>query len=76
MGSLLSFQADDHGQGGMMGVSRSVSTLARVAGPVSAGLLFSVFGRNWPYYGGALVMAIVVILAIRIHKCTNISENE
>ena len=66
LSSSLSLQAGEDEQGGMMGVSRSATTLARVAGPASAGLLFSFFGRDWPYYGGALVMAIVIILAIRV----------
>jgi len=68
LSSSLSLQANDDEQGGMMGVSRSATTLARVAGPANAGLLFSVFGRDWPYYGGAVVMAIVVVLAIRVNS--------
>ena len=74
LSSSLSLQVGDDEQGGMMGVSRSASTLARVAGPANAGLLFSFFGRDWPYYGGALVMAVVVILAIRVS--TQISGRE
>ncbi len=66
LSSALSLQADEHEQGSMMGVTRSASTLARVAGPAFAGLLFSVYGRDWPYYGGALVMAVVVFLALGI----------
>jgi DHA1 family tetracycline resistance protein-like MFS transporter len=68
LSSSLSLQASEEEQGSMMGVSRSASTLARVAGPACAGLLFSFFGRDWPYYAGALVMALVVILALGISE--------
>jgi len=66
LSSSISLQAGDHEQGGMMGVSRSATTLARVAGPAIAGVLFSFLGMDWPYYAGAMVMAIVVLLAMRI----------
>ncbi len=63
LNSLISLQASEDEQGGVLGVTRSVSTLARVAGPAWAGLLFSLLGKDWPYFGGALVMVLVVILA-------------
>lgn len=49
-----------------MGITRSATTLARVVGPVWAGALFHYLGRDWPYYGGALVMGIVVVLGLRM----------
>jgi DHA1 family tetracycline resistance protein-like MFS transporter len=60
--SLVSLQAGAEDQGTVMGVSRSSSTLARVAGPAWAGAMFAYLGPDWPYYGGALVMAVVVAL--------------
>jgi len=66
LSSSLSLQASDSDQGSMMGVSRSATTLARVAGPAVGGVLFSFLGRDWPYYGGAAVMMIVVVLAFSI----------
>lgn len=50
-------------QGGTMGVTRSATTLARVVGPIFAGLLFEYLGKDWPFFVGALVMAGVVWLA-------------
>ncbi len=76
LSSSLSLQAGDDEQGGMMGVSRSASTLARVAGPANAGFLFSILGRDWPYYGGALVMAIVVILALRVNRKISVKTTD
>ncbi len=65
LNSLISLQTSDEDQGGIMGVTRSATTLARVGGPAWAGLLFTVFGMDWPYYGGACVMAVVVVLVVR-----------
>lgn len=63
LNALVSLQASEDDQGGVLGVTRSASTLARVAGPAWAGMMFSVLGRDWPYFGGAIVMGVVIILA-------------
>jgi DHA1 family tetracycline resistance protein-like MFS transporter len=68
LSSLISLKAGDGAIGGVMGVSRSATTLARVVGPAWAGLLFSWLGKDWPYFAGALVMAGVVILGARALK--------
>jgi len=62
--SLISLQVGDDEQGGIMGVTRSAATMARFLGPAWAGLLFETLGRDWPYFGGALVMAVVVGLGL------------
>jgi DHA1 family tetracycline resistance protein-like MFS transporter len=63
--SLISLQVGDDEQGGVMGVTRSAATVARFLGPAWAGLLFETLGRDWPYFGGALVMTVVVGLGLR-----------
>ena len=68
LNSLISLQVGADQQGGIMGVTRSASTMARFIGPAWAGLLFGVLGRDWPYFGGALVMVAVVILGVRAVK--------
>ncbi|HER26211.1 MAG TPA: MFS transporter, partial [Rhodospirillales bacterium] len=65
LSSLISRQVGPEEQGGMMGVSRSATTMARVIGPIWAGFLFAMMGMDWPYYGGTLVMIVVVVLAYR-----------
>ena len=62
MNSLISLQAHEDEMGGIMGVTRSASTMARFIGPAWAGLLFGFLGRDWPYFGGAAIMIIVLIL--------------
>ncbi|MBC8339319.1 MAG: MFS transporter [Rhodospirillales bacterium] len=62
LNSLISLQAHEDEMGGIMGVTRSASTMARFIGPAWAGLLFGFLGRDWPYFGGAAIMIIVLIL--------------
>jgi len=68
LNSLISLQSSEDEQGGIMGVARSSSTMARFIGPAWAGLLFGVLGRDWPYFGGALVMIVVAFLGFRALK--------
>ncbi len=75
LNSLISLQASDEEQGGIMGVTRSASTMARFLGPAWAGLLFGVLGRDWPYFGGALVMVAVVLLSIHALKSLESPES-
>lgn len=65
LNSAISLRVDEENQGMVMGVTRSATTLARVAGPAFAGLLFAVLGKDWPYFAGAAVMAVVMALVWR-----------
>jgi DHA1 family tetracycline resistance protein-like MFS transporter len=62
--SLISRQAGADERGGIIGVSQSASSLARVLGPAIAGPLFEAFGRNAPYYAAGAVMVFVVLAAL------------
>ena len=66
--SLISQQADSDERGGVLGVSQSASSLSRIIGPAIAGPLFDAFGRNAPYYAGAVVMALVVLMTLRVPR--------
>ena len=68
LNSLISLRSSEDEQGGIMGVTRSASTMARFIGPAWAGLLFGVIGRDWPYFAGALIMAVVAFLGLRAIK--------
>lgn len=70
LNSLISLQVGPTEQGGIMGVSRSVTTLARVVGPAWAGFLFAQFGRDWPYLAGGLVMIAVIALSVTVMRKT------
>lgn len=62
--SLISREASADERGGILGVSQSTQSLARVVGPLVSGPLFTAFGRNAPYFAGAAAMVVVVLLAI------------
>ena len=64
LNSLISLQVGPDLQGGIMGVARSVTTLARVIGPGWAGAIFYYVGKDWPFFGGTIIMAAVVLLSI------------
>jgi MFS transporter, DHA1 family, tetracycline resistance protein len=68
LNSLISVQVGEDEQGKVLGVTRSASTLARVAGPAWAGFLFTVLGKNWPFFGGAVVMIGVVLLGLWVRR--------
>ncbi|WP_051609919.1 MFS transporter [Terasakiella pusilla] len=64
LNSLISFEAGETERGGVMGASRSAATLARVLGPILAGILFAQLGRDIPYYAGFVIMLIVAAIAL------------
>ena len=68
LNSLISLQVGEDEQGGIMGVTRSASTMGRFIGPAWAGFLFGALGRDWPYFGGAIVMLGVVLLGLNALK--------
>jgi MFS family permease len=74
--SLISQQADPDERGGVLGVSQSASSLARILGPAIAGPLFEGFGRDTPYLVGALIMACVTVLAMRVPRGKSAATTE
>tara|TARA_R110002126_G_scaffold17513_10_gene68176 strand:- start:1140 stop:1748 length:609 start_codon:yes stop_codon:yes gene_type:complete len=64
LNTAISVRGDNDVQGGLMGVTRSATTLSRVVGPAMGGMVFAVVGRHAPYFAGALIMAIVAIVAL------------
>jgi len=68
MNSLISQQAAEDERGGVLGVSQSAQSLARILGPALAGAVYTLVGRNGPYFVSALVMAGVVVLALQIPR--------
>jgi len=67
LNSLISLEAAEHERGGIMGLARSATTLARVLGPACAGAIFGAIGKDSPYVVGALLMFALAWLAGRGH---------
>lgn len=62
--SLISLEAGPGQHGMYLGVAQSVASLARIFGPAWAGFCFVALGRDWPYFTGAMVMAVMLVLAL------------
>ena len=74
--SLISQQAEIDERGGVLGVSQSASSLSRILGPAAAGPLFELWGRNAPYYVGAVIMVGVVALAARLPRARRAAQRD
>jgi DHA1 family tetracycline resistance protein-like MFS transporter len=66
--SLISREAAIDERGGVLGVSQSTQSLARVIGPLAAGPLFTELGRNAPYWVAAAAMAVAALLAFGLMR--------
>ena len=60
----LSLSAPEDVQGGVLGLGRSASTLARAAGPAGAGYLFALAGKDWPFLIGAAIIGVVLVFSL------------
>ncbi len=68
LSSLISLAAAKTMRGGVLGISQSAASLARILGPAFAGAVFTLAGHNGPYVTGAAVMLLVLLLAIRLER--------
>jgi MFS family permease len=68
LNSLISRRAGADEQGSILGVAQSIGSLSRVLGPLIAGSLFSALGRNSPFFWGALVVGVSLLVAVRLPR--------
>ncbi len=64
--SIISNHAQSEEQGGVLGLTQSLSSLARVLGPVWGGWIFGAVGHAFPFLTGGVVMIIVLVASMRI----------
>jgi MFS transporter, DHA1 family, tetracycline resistance protein len=64
LGSMISRSTNETRQGGTLGVAHGLSALARVIGPICGTWLFQLLSPEAPYYLGAIVLAVVWIVAL------------
>lgn len=62
--SLISRITSADDQGGILGVSQSVSSLARILGPFVGGAVYDRFGSSAPFRGAAGVMVLAFVVAM------------
>jgi DHA1 family tetracycline resistance protein-like MFS transporter len=66
LNALISKGAPGDIQGAVLGASQSAQSLCRILGPITAGALFSTFGRDMPYYVGGAILVVAIFAALRI----------
>ena len=67
LNSLLSLNTRDDQQGEVLGVGQSVSSLARILGPI-AGLSLLEYGRSLPYWMATGLMAVGLLMVFGLHS--------
>jgi DHA1 family tetracycline resistance protein-like MFS transporter len=68
LNSLISRCAGSNEQGQVLGVTRSVGSLARVIGPPMAGYLFAYIGHSSPYFWAAVLVVGALALGWRLAR--------
>ena len=63
LSSLISKSGGSHERGGVLGVSQSLGSLARILGPMWGGVLFEYVGSAGPYVSTAALMVAAAIVA-------------
>jgi DHA1 family tetracycline resistance protein-like MFS transporter len=64
--SLISKRTEGHLQGEVLGVNQSALSLARICGPIVAGIAYEMLGPAAAYVGGGLVAVLALILTREI----------
>ena len=62
--AIISRSVDAERQGEMLGLNMASSSLARIAGPVAAGAIYSGLGHDWPFIIGGLLTIPAAVMAI------------
>ncbi|MFQ5823123.1 MAG: MFS transporter [bacterium] len=66
--SLVSISTDESQQGEILGVNRSVSSLARIIGPLWGGWTYGALGINWPYWTAGVILFFAIILGLPLWR--------
>ena len=72
--SLLSRVAPADLQGSVLGVGQSVGAMARVFGPILAGVSFDHLGMGWPYLLGAGVAGLAALASLTLRQPEHTGE--
>jgi DHA1 family tetracycline resistance protein-like MFS transporter len=62
LGGLISRAAGPRQQGIVQGGSQSIQSLARILGPVCGGVLYAQFGHATPYWSGAVIVGLAILV--------------
>jgi DHA1 family tetracycline resistance protein-like MFS transporter len=74
--SLLSLAADESSQGSVLGVSRSLGTLARILGPLWGGWCYGALGVSWPFWSAAFLSLAALVAGWSLRKLKPIHREQ
>ncbi len=72
--SMLSLTSRADEQGELLGIGQSMSSLARILGPI-AGLSLHGRGISWPYWFAAALMAVGVVMVLGLRAAVTTPDN-
>jgi DHA1 family tetracycline resistance protein-like MFS transporter len=75
-GALMSRVVDEDHQGQIGGLNNALGALARVTGPLAAGLVFAGVTVDGPFFLGALIVAPAILLALSAGRAAKRLEAE
>jgi MFS family permease len=74
---MLSLRTDESEQGGILGLGQSMSAMARILGPIVGIFLFNQpNGETYPYWEGAALMVLVLLLVLSLRSAGSQSGEE
>ncbi len=62
--ALISRSSPPDRQGAMLGLNMAAGSMARIVGPMAAGVLYSAVGADWPFLIGAMLTVPAAVMAI------------
>lgn len=66
--ALISKNADQHEQGGILGLNQSFSSLGRVLGPLWAGFFFDAYGPAFPFITSGVLILFAAVLSMGLYN--------
>lgn len=66
--ALVSLYTPEDRQGEMLGIFRSLGSLARALAPLAAAFVYWRFGSEWPYYGSAIILMVPILMVFGLHQ--------
>ena len=74
---MLSLRTDESEQGAILGLGQSMSAMARILGPIVGIFLFKLpDGETYPYWEGAALMVVVLLLVLSLRSAGSQSGEE
>jgi multidrug resistance protein len=72
--SFLSQRTSSDEQGGVLGLTQAVSSIARVPGPLIGGIIYDLGGTAAPFYTSSALLVSSVVLGCRVFQLCKISQ--